>query len=180
MKDVADACHEAGLQADRLLLAARLAPSRLPHGRTMRRYIEYLHGQIRELLTNYGRIDGLWFDLAASPRTGTAENLFKMARTLQPWLIINNRCGLPGDFDTPEQHVGPFQFDRPWESCMTLGTQWSWKPDDDTQVVQGVHATMLVTCAVGRRQPGAEHQPHARRPDRAAPGRALPARSAGG
>ena len=54
-----------------------------------------------------------------------------MARSLQPWLIINNRCGLPGDFDTPEQHVGRQQFDRPWETCMTLGTQWSWKPDDD-------------------------------------------------
>ena len=69
-----------------------------------------------------------------------------MMRTLQPWLIINNRCGLPGDFDTPEQRLGSFQLDRPWETCMTLGTQWSWKPDDKIKSLKEC-IDVLVTCA---------------------------------
>ena len=112
------------------------------------RYIEYFHGQIREILTNYGRIDGLWFDLGGSPKDWDSEKLFAMARGLQPWLVINNRCGLSGDFDTPEQYVGRTQFDRPWESCITLGTQWSWKPDDTLKSADEA-IRMLVACAVG-------------------------------
>jgi alpha-L-fucosidase len=69
-----------------------------------------------------------------------------MARELQPHLIINNRCGLPGDFDTPEQQLGHFQTRRPWETCMTLGTQWSWKPDDSLKSLDECIGA-LVTCA---------------------------------
>jgi alpha-L-fucosidase len=117
------------------------------------RYIRYLHGQIREILTNYGRIDGLWFDnlRGVSPQTAKlweAERLFTMARSIQPHLIINNRCGLPGDYDTPEQHVGRFQDNRPWESCITLGTQWAWKPNDRLKTPDEA-IRMLVSCVVG-------------------------------
>ncbi|OHB79064.1 MAG: hypothetical protein A2V98_02000 [Planctomycetes bacterium RBG_16_64_12] len=105
-----------------------------------------MHGQVRELLTNYGRIDGFWFDLGGKPEDWNTVELFQMMRTLQPWLIINNRCGLPGDFDTPEQRLGKFQLDRPWETCMTLGTQWSWKPDDKIKSLKEC-IDVLVTCA---------------------------------
>ena len=44
--------------------------------------------------------------------------------------MINNRSGDAGDYDTPEQSVGRMQTDRPWETCMTLCTQWAWKPND--------------------------------------------------
>ncbi len=145
MADVARACHQAGLK---LIVYYSQPDWHHPDYRTRNhaRYIQYLHGQIRELLTNYGRIDGLWFDLGGKPADWDSENLFKMARQLQPDLIINNRCGLPGDFDTPEQRLGRFQLDRPWETCMTLGTQWSWKPDDKIKSLkQCVQA--LVTCA---------------------------------
>ena len=43
---------------------------------------------------------------------------------------VARRSGARGDYDTPEQRVGKFQFDRPWETCMTICHQWSWKPDD--------------------------------------------------
>jgi alpha-L-fucosidase len=147
MKDVVDACHEARMP---LIVYYSQPDWHHPDYRTAnhRRYIEYLHGQIRELLTNYGRIDGLWFDLGGKPEDWDSENLFKMARSLQPWLIINNRCGLRGDYDTPEQYVGRQQFDRPWESCITLGTQWSWKPGDDLKPYSDV-VKMLVACATG-------------------------------
>ncbi|MCK4293547.1 MAG: alpha-L-fucosidase [Planctomycetes bacterium] len=152
MKEIADACHKENIK---LMIYYSQPdwhhPDYLTDNHT--RYVEYLHGQIRELLTNYGRIDGLWFDnlRAVSPQAAKlwqAERLFKMARSIQPHLIINNRCGLPGDYDTPEQQVGRVQTERPWESCITLGTQWSWKPDDKLKpFTDGVR--MLVVCAVG-------------------------------
>ena len=145
MKEVADACHEADLK---LIIYYSQPDWHHPDYRTKNhhRYIEYLHGQVRELLTNYGRIDGFWFDLGGKPEDWNTVELFQMMRTLQPWLIINNRCGLPGDFDTPEQRLGKFQLDRPWETCMTLGTQWSWKPDDNIKSLKEC-IDVLVTCA---------------------------------
>ena len=148
MKEIADACHESGMK---LIVYYSQPDWHHPDfcGEHHERYIAYLHGQIRELLTNYGRIDGLWFDgLGGSARQWDAEDLFKMARSIQPHLIINNRCGIPGDYITPEQYVGRCQFDQPWESCITLGTQWSWKPDDEMKpCTDGIQ--MLVACAVG-------------------------------
>ncbi|HSW45413.1 MAG TPA: alpha-L-fucosidase [Phycisphaerae bacterium] len=159
LKQVADACHEAGL---RLFIYYSQPDWHHPDYRTEnhQRYIEYLHGQIRELLTGYGRIDGLWFD-GLQPRgedrhdekyagadLWDADNLFRMARTIQPHLLINNRCGLPADFDTPEQKIGRFQTDRLWESCITLGTQWSWKPEDRIKPLKEC-IDILVRCAGG-------------------------------
>jgi alpha-L-fucosidase len=145
MKQVADACREANLK---LIIYYSQPDWHHPDYRTKNhhRYIKYLHGQVRELLTNYGRIDGFWFDLGGKPEDWDTVELFKMMRGLQPWLIINNRCGLPGDFDTPEQRLGKFQLDRPWETCMTLGTQWSWKPDDKIKSLKEC-IDVLVTCA---------------------------------
>ena len=94
-------------------------------------YRPYLFGQIRELCTHYGRIDILFFDgLYYGEKEYHSRDPFQMIRELQPNIVINNRCGLPADYDTPEQVVGAFQNDRPWESCMTLGTSWSWKTED--------------------------------------------------
>ena len=145
LKHVADACHEADLK---LIIYYSQPDWHHPDYRTKNhaRYIKFLHGQVRELLTNYGRIDGFWFDLGGKPEDWDTVRLFKMMRTLQPWLIVNNRCGLPGDFDTPEQRLGSFQLDRPWETCMTLGTQWSWKPDDEIKSLKEC-IDVLVTCA---------------------------------
>ena len=152
MRAVADACHDADLK---LIIYYSQPDWHHPDylGEHHRRYMEYLHGQIRELLTNYGRIDGLWFDnlRPVSPESAElwdAEQLFKLARSIQPHLIINNRCGLPGDFDTPEQFIGHFQIDRPWESCCTLGTQWAWKPNDTIKSFEEC-IQMLIGCATG-------------------------------
>ncbi len=150
MKHVADACHKHGLK---LIIYYSQPDWHHPDylGEDHDRYIKYLHGQIRELLTGYGKIDGLWFDNLRGVNPDTvklwhAKELFTMARSIQPNLIINNRCGLSGDYDTPEQSIGGFEFDRPWESCVTLGTQWSWKPDDTIKSLKE-SINILVTCA---------------------------------
>ena len=146
MKQVADACHEADLK---LIVYYSQPDWHHPDYFTENhpRYIKYLHGQVRELLTNYGRIDGFWFDLGGKPEDWNSVELFTMMRTLQPWLIINSRGGLPGDFDTPEQRLGKFQLERPWETCMTLNSQWAWKPDDEIKSLKQC-IDVLVTCAV--------------------------------
>ena len=96
--------------------------------RDMVRYKEYLHNQVRELMTNYGKIDIFWFDFTypsmdsirneynqfaiktykdwmpwTTAETWDAENLIKMMRTINPDIIINNRAGIPQDITTPEQ-----------------------------------------------------------------------------
>ena len=143
--ELAQACHEAGLK---LGLYYSTADWYHPDYRTERqeRYIEYMHGQLRELCTNYGNVDIVWFD--GGKNGDDSEKLFRMMRGLQPAVLINQRYGLPGDFDTPEQEVGRFQTDRAWESCVTLGTQWAWKSDDKIKPFEEC-INLLVRCAGG-------------------------------
>jgi len=149
-KELAEACHRAGLK-----LGYYYSPVDWYHPdyRTERhsRYIEFMHNQLRELCTNYGRIDIIWFDgLGGSAKDWDSERLFKMIRSLQPHVIINNRAGLPGDHDTPEQRIGKFQKDRPWETCMTICRQWAWKPNDDMKSLrQCLHTLVRVVGGDG-------------------------------
>ncbi len=111
------------------------------------KYLEYMHGQVRELMTNYGKIDMLWFDgLGGTEKDWDAEKLFKMIRELQPDIIINDRCGLPADHDTPEQRIGGFNRTRPWETCMTICQQWSFKPNDNMKSLEECLRTLLRTA----------------------------------
>jgi len=143
VRELADACREAGLW-----WGIYYSPPDWHHPdyRTERhaKYVEFLHGQIRELLTNYGRVDVMWFDgLGGTADDWNSEPLFQMIRTLQPEIIINNRGGLPGDYDTPEQRVGRMQTDRPWETCMTICRQWAWKPDDQMKSLEECIQTLV-------------------------------------
>ena len=112
------------------------------------RYTDYLEAQVKELITGYGPLVGIWFDVPQCFDRARGERVIRFVRSLQPDILVNNRTGAPGDFDTPEQTVGRCQFDRPWESCITLGTQWSWKPNDTLKPYTDA-MRMLVACAVG-------------------------------
>ncbi len=114
--------------------------------RDIRQYVEYLHGQVRELLTGYGKIDVMWFDFSYSDRDWgwargkgkedwQSERLIEMVRELQPGILINNRTEFPQDFVTPEQYqpAGWFQVDgKPviWEACQTLNGSWGYDRDN--------------------------------------------------
>ncbi len=140
---LADACREGGLK-----WGIYYSPPdwHHPEYRTENhpRYIKYLHGQLRELLTNYGRTDIIFFDgLGGRAADWDAEKLIKMCRQLQPEVIINNRCGLPADYDTPEQRIGKMQTGRPWETCMTICRQWAWKPDDQMKSLKQCLQTLV-------------------------------------
>lgn len=128
-------------------------PVTSPGGRAKRaesnldRYTEYLEAQTKELITGYGPLVGIWFDVPQCFDRARGERVIRHVRSLQPDILVNNRTGAPGDFDTPEQHTGGFQDKRPWESCITLGTQWTWKPDDRLKsYVEAVR--MLAVCAI--------------------------------
>jgi alpha-L-fucosidase len=115
-------------------------------GRDVSKYAEYLHGQVRELLTNYGTIDILWFDFSYSRMDWgwskgkgkddwQSEQLMQMVRKLQPNILINNRTEVGGDFQTPEQVQprGWIQVDgKPvtWEACQTLNGSWGYDRDN--------------------------------------------------
>jgi len=146
VKELADACHDAGIR-----LGWYYSPRDWYHPDYLtenhRRYEDFYHGQMKELCSNYGRVDIIWFDglggKAEDWDPDSHRNLFKLIRQLQPDVIINNRGGLPGDFDTPEQRVGGFRSDRPWETCMTICRQWAWKPNDNMKSLKQCVQTLV-------------------------------------
>lgn len=115
------------------------------------RYLEYMHGQVKELVTNYGKIDILWFDFSYDDMAGEkwrATDLIQMVRKYQPDVIIDNRLEgsgdyhgsittanpliYSGDFASPEQIIPP-QGVRdengemiPWELCATMNNHWGY------------------------------------------------------
>lgn len=119
------------------------------HQRDFNRYLEFMFGQIRELCEKY-RPDGIWFDggWEHTAEEWHSQELFGLIHSILPKAIINNRAGLPGDFDTPEQEVGAFTPQRAWESCITLGTQWAWKPGDRIKSLKEC-LRLLIGCAGG-------------------------------
>lgn len=96
------------------------------------RYLEFMFGQMRELLTDYGQVDIVWFDGGWERRRSKwkPQELEAMMRELQPNLLINDRLPSVGDYVTPEQFVPPTPPDGKWETCMTMNESWSWNPAD--------------------------------------------------
>jgi alpha-L-fucosidase len=174
VRELADACRRAGVVfcAYHSICDWRHPdyPLGSPGGETkkpspnMERYMEYLKGQLAELLRGYGPLGLLWFDgdWEAPWDEQKGRDLYRFVRGLQPSVIVNNRVGkareglagtssagaFAGDYDTPEQQVGRYRDDRPWESCITICEQWAWKPGDTLKPLAQCLET-LVTCAGG-------------------------------
>ena len=110
----------------------RLKPGQTsPLGPRHAKYIEYQKNVVRELCTKYGKIDLWWWDAVwyggmFTAEMWDAENLTRMVRQLQPHIVMNNRCSVPGDFDTPEQRIGSYQDWRPWETCIPISQEWCY------------------------------------------------------
>jgi alpha-L-fucosidase len=115
------------------------------------RFVAYTHGLIRELMTNYGKIDILWYDVdwPLSPDQWESQKMNDMVFQLQPDIIVNNRNGLPGDFSTPEQEIRAADKGRAWETCMTLNDSWGYHKADDSWKTPKTIVNNLITCARG-------------------------------
>jgi len=111
------------------------------------RFVAYTHNQLRELMSNYGKIDILWYDMpvpldAAGWRS---DEMNRMALQLQPDIVINNRNLLGGDFSTPEQSTQGGKAD--WESCMTMNDTWGCTTNDHNWKSAQQLLQNLVECA---------------------------------
>jgi len=110
-------------------------------GRDVRRYADYLHGQVRELLTGYGPVDYLFFDFSYPERVWggmgrddwRSPELLELIRSLQPDVVVNDRLDFEGDVATPEQYQPARSLasgDRLWEACQTLNGSWGYDRDN--------------------------------------------------
>jgi len=111
-----------------------------------RRFVDYIHGQVRELCSNYGKVDVLWYDVnwPLSPEGWESVNMNKMVRQLQPDILINNRSGIPEDFTTPEQEIRAAS--TPWEACMTMNDSWGYQRADDNWKSPKTIVRNLLSC----------------------------------
>lgn len=143
--------------------------SQINEGRDISRYAAFMREQVRELLTEFGRIDIMWFDFSYPQwRLGElvgkghqdweSEKLVRLVRELAPDIIINNRLDLAGlqpDIVTPEQYMPrawPKRDGRRvvWEACQTLSGSWGYHRDEDTWKSTEQLVQMLVgTVAIG-------------------------------
>ena len=159
VKEFTEACHENDL---RIGFYTSLMDWHHPDGgaaaydSTARiRFNEYIYRLNEELLTQYGKIDILWFDVARPMEHWEGWNSVEMnqrLRAIQPDIIINNRSRLDEDFGTPEERVAA-EKDRDWEACMTFnGLSWGYV--DSAQAIPYSYNAqriikMLATCSEG-------------------------------
>ena len=133
----------------------------LNEGRDIARYREYLHSQVRELLTGYGEISYLFYDFSYPERQmpqifnnkgkddwGSVE-LMALTRELQPGIVINDRLDIPGDLVTPEQYQPsePMRRDGElvaWEACQTINGSWGYYRDNTLFKTPEMLVRMLV------------------------------------
>ncbi len=126
--------------------------------RDLAKYAEYLHGQSRELLSEFGKIDILWYDFSVGasekfPGKGKevwqSEKLLKLVRELQPDIIVNDRLQIEQDIKTPEQFQ-PRSWvmvdGKPviWEACQTFSGSWGYHRDEDSWKSLDVLIQMLI------------------------------------
>jgi alpha-L-fucosidase len=143
--------------------------------RDFNRYLEFMHGQIKELLTGYGNLDIMWFDFSYTDSNNDlrgsawkAQDLMNMVRSLQPHLIIDNRLegsgehsgtiltanpsDFAGDFACPEQMIPPRGIVNelgnpvPWEACITMNNNWGYSSSDRHWKNADMIIRMLVNC----------------------------------
>lgn len=140
--------------------------------RDIKIYTDYLHKQVRELLTNYGKIDILWFDFSYPDYKGEGEQAFllgkgkddwqsekliAMARSLQPGVIIDNRAGIEQDLWTPEQYQPLTWLTHKdtgelvtWEACQTFSGSWGYHREETSWKSPEMLVQMLIsTVALG-------------------------------
>lgn len=139
--------------------------------RDFNRYLDFFHAQVKEVCSNYGKLDLIWFDFSYDDLRGEAwrgTELMEMVRSLQPDVVINNRLEVSGegygslaacsptpyhgDFITPEKMIPPHGLvdveGRPlvWESCVTMNDHWGYCATDNFYKPAPMLIKQLVEC----------------------------------
>lgn len=135
--------------------------ARLNKGKDWNKYKTYLHNQVKELLTNYGKIDIMWLDFSYPRKYGKGKDdwgsveLLKTIRKLQPGIIVDDRLDLGeyadgADFKSPEQ-VKPDELKKatdvmPFETCQTFSGSWGYYRDEHSWKTNHQLLTLLITA----------------------------------
>jgi len=161
-RELAEAARAAGLR-----VGWYFSPMdwRDPDFRTERHaaFLHRMQAELRELLSGYGRIDLLWFDWDGREPLYDQPRTYALVKQLQPQIILNNRLDLgptnnnrqilspQADYYTPEQELGAYDDQQPWESCMTTSRkgQWAWGGAEDGVKSLDACLEMLIRCAGG-------------------------------
>jgi len=145
-------------------------PMGSPGGKTrkesgdMEKFVPFIKGQTKELIKKYNT-KILWFD-GEWEEPWTHEmglDLYDYLKDLDENILINNRVDkgrkgmegitiskeYAGDFATPEQRVGTYDIENPWESCITICRQWAWKPNDKMKSLEECLFTLIKTVGGG-------------------------------
>ena len=149
------ACHEFGLKVGfyyslmdwRHPDGARCAKNKNARGR----FLDFTQGCVRELMSNYGKIDILWYDVPWPLKTAKqweSRKMNSMVRRHQPHIIINNRSLLPEDYSTPEENIKAEKESRAWEACMTLNGAWGYMPSVPQEDWLSARDVLGMLCSV--------------------------------
>jgi len=113
-------------------------------------YQEYLEGQVRELCTNYGRIDGIWWDGShRSEADWRGKRLYEMIKRLQPHAVVNDRARY-GDFFTPERSIPELPVGVPCECCQSIHTKaWGYKSGGPYWSTPALIESLVRTSSLG-------------------------------
>jgi len=153
-KELAQAAHEANMPICWYFSVADWKDPDCRNPKTNPIFANRAVQQVRELLTNYGKISLLWIDYEGSPSPIEPKRIFDLARKLQPEIIINNRLepftpdeshaylGKYADYTTPEGFVAGYGT-VPWETCTNMGHQWAWKFNDTPRSLKESTHTLL-------------------------------------
>ncbi len=123
VKELSEACRKQGIAFGTYYSVCDWHHPDFPHGSpggtslkphpNLDRYEQYLRNQVEELIRHYGPLETIWFDVCQDFDARRGKRVVDFVRSLQPDILINNRCANPGDYDTPEQQVGTFRMERP-------------------------------------------------------------------
>ena len=163
VREFAEACRAEGLRVGFYFSIMNWQFDHSPNGvfdkKVWDEQVRTTHEALRELMTNYGKVDYLWYDGCSAPGSTDAENMEKMwriaemnamVRRLQPDILVNDRSSSPEDYSTPEQCLTPPRRGRMWESCITCNRSWGYdKIDHDWKSAETLVRSLLHCARFG-------------------------------
>ena len=160
VREFAEACRAEGLRVGFYFSIMNWQFDHSPNGvfdqKVWDEQVRATHEALRELMSNYGKIDYLWYDGCSAPGSTDAENMERMwrikdmnamVRSLQPDILINDRSSSPEDYSTPEQCLTPPPRGRMWESCITCNKSWGFVKTDHEWKSAETLVRSLLHCA---------------------------------
>jgi len=149
-KELSDACHKAGIEILWYYSKPDWYDTRYDPANP-KPYEDYMNAQMNELTTKYGKIRGFWWDGGNKVKID-GKRIFNTIHKNQPGAIFNGRGGMniPGvKFGTPEQKLGSFNRQHPWESCVTMqGEGWFWNGGNNIMSLKSC-LQLLINAAIG-------------------------------